>query len=569
LSQGRKAVFFGTLEREKGGLAMKNPEHELLDPEEERDPVHMGRIVGIYRRVAEVSGKWQRRLIANALELVTPELKAATDPAAVATALGDIHFPAGPDPAATAARARRVVAREELTVFCDAVEGRRARRRAQTLGRGWTTATLPELTALLPFPLTGAQERAIGEIAGDLRRPYPMARLLQGDVGSGKTAVALIAALLAAENGRQAGLMVPTEILAEQHAETVGRWLSGTRFRVALLTGRTKEAARRHLRAALKAGEVDLLIGTHALIERPIEFRDLGLAIVDEQHRFGVAHRARFSRKGDLPHVLVLTATPIPRSLAWTLFGDLDVSVLDEKPPGRALIRTHVRGPDRRDKVYRFLGERVAAGERGYVVVPAIEESELDIAAAEKTLEDVRAVLPEARIELLHGKLPPERRQAAMRAFAAGDLDVLVATTVIEVGLDVPEATVLVVENAERFGLSQLHQLRGRIGRGPRASHCILIASEKAGPEAEARLKALEETSDGFRIAELDLSMRGPGDLLGLRQAGLPAFRVADPIADLDLLREVRDDVRRRRGEGASIESDLFPAGRAVIETAR
>ena len=565
LTPGRRIVLYGAPEPEKSALVLKNPEHELL--EEEEAPIHLGRVVGIYRRVGELSGKWARGTIAGFLDRLDPRPRAASDPAKLVEALKEAHFPKGE---ASAARARRAIAWEELLSFSELVEDRRERRRAIPVRTWtWTPETTRSLLGLLPFSLTQAQKKAAAEIGADLRSGAPMARLLQGDVGSGKTAVALIAALLAAENGCQAALMAPTEILAEQHAETFARWLGGSRYRLALLTGRTPERARRPLRAALRAGEIDLLVGTHALIEKPVEFRELGLAIIDEQHRFGVAHRASLSRKGKTPHVLVLSATPIPRSLAWTIFGDLDVSRLEEKPPGRGRLRTYVRGPERRPQVHRFLSERLSAGERAYVVVPSIEESSVEVAAVEATRREVAASVPNARIEVVHGRLPPERRQAAIASFASGAANVLVATTVIEVGIDVPEATVMLVENADRFGLAQLHQLRGRIGRGKGASHCVLLCSETASAEARDRLSFLEGCSDGFAIAEKDLYLRGPGDLLGSRQSGVPGFRVADPVADVEDLRLAREEIARRRAKGERTASDLFPGKRAVIETGK
>ncbi|MGH9443107.1 MAG: helicase-related protein, partial [Thermoanaerobaculia bacterium] len=323
----------------------------------------------------------------------------------------------------------------------------------------------------------------------------------------------------------------------------------------------------RLLRRALRDGEIDLLVGTHALIEKPVEFRGLGLAIIDEQHRFGVAHRARLFQKGETPHVLVLSATPIPRSLAWTVFGDLDVSRLEEKPPGRGSLKTYLRGPERKPQVFRFLAERLAAGERAYVVVPAIEDSGSEIAAVEATRREVAAAVSGARIGVLHGKMPAPARQESIAGFASGALNVMIATTVIEVGIDVPEATVMLVENAERFGLAQLHQLRGRIGRGKQTSHCILLCSEHASPEARERLSFLERCSDGFVISEKDLELRGPGDLLGSRQSGVPGFRVADPIAGVEELRRAREEVRARRARGERTVSDLFAWRRPVIET--
>ncbi len=385
-----------------------------------------------------------------------------------------------------------------------------------------------------------------------------MARLLQGDVGSGKTVVAGLALLLAAGNRVQGALMAPTEILAEQHAESLASWMTAAGVRLALLTGRVRGAARRRLLEELAAGRIDVLVGTHALAEAPVGFRRLGLVVVDEQHRFGVAHRARLFRKGDAPHVLVMTATPIPRSLAWAIYGELDVSVLDEKPPGRGEIVTRVRPEEGRAKVYAFARERVAAGERVYVVVPAIEEGAREVAATRATAERIGAALPAVRVGVLHGRMPPTERTAALRDFASGRAPVLVSTTVVEVGVDVREATLMIVENAEVFGLAQLHQLRGRVGRSARKSWCALIVGRDATPEARERLSVLERTTDGFVIAEKDLEARGPGDLLGSRQSGLPAMRVADPVRDLAALGEARRHASAMRARGEEIRSDLF-----------
>ncbi len=392
-----------------------------------------------------------------------------------------------------------------------------------------------------------------------------MARLLQGDVGSGKTIVAVLTAVLAAGRGFQSALMVPTTILAEQHAETVFRLLSGTGVAPALLTARVTGPPRAALLAALAEGEIGLLVGTHALLEKPVAFRRLGLVVVDEQHRFGVAQRAtlpaRVGADGLHPHVLVLSATPIPRSLALTLHGDLDVSTLAEKPPGRTPVVTTVLDEGGREEAYRALARELESGGRAYVVVPLVDDSEtIDARAVASWTDEVARRLPGRRVGAVHGKMRAEAREKAMRQFAAGDLDVLVATTVVEVGIDVPEASFLLVENAERFGLAQLHQLRGRIGRGARPSTCILLAGESASVAALARLAVLARTEDGFEIAEEDLRLRGPGEALGTRQSGLPEFRVADPLADRDLLARARELAIRltETGQASPFEEALF-----------
>ena len=556
--EGRRAALYGAPEAgAKGEMRIENPETELFDEDEASDPVHTGRIVGVYRRVGDVAPRVWRTLVRRTLEALAPDFAAASGTAdRIRAALETAHFPDHVDAAKAGVWQ---LAREELVVLAARIEDRRARLRSR---RGIVLPAEEAIKRLaryvLPFPLTGAQKRAVREVADDLASGRAMARLLQGDVGSGKTVVAGLALLIAAQNGAQGALMAPTEILAEQHAESLGSWLSAAGVRMGLLTGRVRGPARRRLLEALAAGELDLLVGTHALIESPVKFRRLGLVVVDEQHRFGVAHRAKLFGKGDSPHVLVMTATPIPRSLAWAVYGELDVSILDEKPPGRAPVVTRVREEDARERVYRFAGERAAAGERVYVVVPAIEEGEREVSATRETADRLTAALPGIAVGILHGRMPPAERSQMLADFAAGRRPVLVATTVVEVGVDVPEATLMIVENAESFGLAQLHQLRGRIGRSHRKSWCALIVGRAATPEARARLATLEQTADGFVIAEKDLEARGPGDLLGQRQSGLPALRVADPLIDLGRLAQARGEVLAMRAEGKKVESDLF-----------
>jgi ATP-dependent DNA helicase RecG len=399
---------------------------------------------------------------------------------------------------------------------------------------------------VLPFRLTAGQREALKEIVADLQQPHPTNRLLQGDVGSGKTIVALLAALVVMENGLQVAFMAPTEILAEQHFLNISRLLQPSRFRVALVTGSTAAAARREIAGEVEAGTVHLIVGTHALVQGDIQFGRLGLVIIDEQHRFGVVQRSLLREKGLHPDVLVMTATPIPRTLALTVYGDLDVSVIRDLPPGRTPVRTLVKPESRRDEVYEFLREQLEAGRQAYVVYPLVEESsKVDLKAATEMADHLaHDVLPQFRVGLLHGRLKPAAKDRVMKAFTAHELDVLVSTTVIEVGVDVPNASTMIVEHAERFGLSQLHQLRGRVGRDRHQSHCFLLYQSPLSDDARGRLKAMAETTNGFDLAERDLELRGPGDFFGTRQAGLPTFRAIDLIRDRDLL-----DLARREAE--------------------
>jgi len=540
LREGDDVVLFG---RVRGGKLV-GPEYEVVGGDE---AIHAGRIVPVYPLTKGVAGPSLRRAMFAALEdleiadPLPPELleKRALPP--LGEALAQVHFP--PD-RESLERAKTRFRYEELFYFELALAVQRAHTRRQEGYEQPCPARVDErIRARLPFSLTAAQDRTVAEIAADMASPHPMNRLLQGDVGSGKTAVAVYAALVAVANRNQVAFLAPTEVLARQHYATVAELLEGSEVRVELLVGATPAAERRRLRAGLADGSVHFVVGTHALLEPDVEFAELALVIVDEQHKFGVAQRARLVRKGRRPDVLVMTATPIPRTLALTAFGDLDVSVLDEMPPGRQPPATEVLTGERAHRAYEGVRRFVAEGRQAYVIFPLVEESEeIDAQAAEEGFARLReGPLHGLRLGLVTGRTPSEERDAVMRAFRAGALDVLVGTTVLEVGLDVANASVVVVENAERFGLSTLHQLRGRVGRGGARSQCYLIALDPT-PEAEARLAIMERTTDGFRIAEEDLRLRGPGEFFGTRQSGLPEFRIANLVRDAAVLRLARED---------------------------
>ena len=519
--------------------------------------IHVGRRVPVYRKLGEFRTKRLREIVHAVLsklddaafdETLPPELIQRQRLASRAEATRRIHFPSDDAPLAEYERARspahlRLIFEEFFWVAL-AIGLRRDERVKETKGAHIevTPHVRGRIMEVLPFALTNAQERAVSRILEDMQSDVPMNRLLQGDVGSGKTAVALLAMLAAMENGYQAALMAPTEILAEQHARNVKRMLARTPFRVELLTGSLKAAEKRRLQKDLAAGEIHAAVGTHALIQEAVEFGKLGLVVIDEQHRFGVLQRAALRERGFNPDVLVMTATPIPRSLAMTVYGDLEVSVIDELPPGRTPIKTVVVGEDKRAGVYKGIEREVRAGRQAYVVYPLVEESEkMDLKDATRMYEHLRdRVFPNFRIGLIHGKMKPAEKEEVMRLFVRGETQVLVATTVVEVGVDVPNASVMVVEHAERFGLSQLHQLRGRVGRGADQSYCVLMASDRQTSVAQQRLGIMEETSDGFRIAEKDLEIRGPGEVMGTRQSGVPTFRVGNLVRDLAILEDAR-----------------------------
>ncbi|HYP53244.1 MAG TPA: ATP-dependent DNA helicase RecG, partial [Pyrinomonadaceae bacterium] len=519
--------------------------------------IHVGRRVPVYRKLGEFRTKRLREIMHAVLACLDDEAFEETLPADLiarqqligrADALRRIHFPSDDAPLAEYESSRspahvRLIFEEFFWVAL-AIAIRRGERVKEPKGEviEITDHVRERMFSVLPFRLTAAQERALTRILEDMQSDTPMNRLLQGDVGSGKTAVALLAMLASIENGYQAALMVPTEILAEQHARNLKRLLAPTSHRVELLTGSLRAAEKRKLHAAIADGEVQCCIGTHALIQEAVSFDKLGLVVIDEQHRFGVLQRAALRERGFNPDVLVMTATPIPRSLAMTVYGDLDVSVIDELPPGRTPVKTVVVGEDQRAGVYKGVEREVRLGRQAYIVYPLVEESEkMDLKDATRMYEHLRdRVFPHFSIGLVHGKMKPAEKDEVMRRFVSGETQILVATTVVEVGVDVPNASVMVVEHAERFGLSQLHQLRGRVGRGADQSFCVLLTADKQTAVARERLGIMEETSDGFRIAEKDLEIRGPGEVMGTRQSGIPTFRVGNIVRDIQILEEAR-----------------------------
>jgi len=549
LKSGDVYIFYGKLEVMGRRRSMTNPVFEKEG---------MGQVTGcilpIYPLTAGISNHLMVALARQAVaqcadgqeEVLPHDVRMAHQLCQAEYAARNIHFPQDYE-SLTIAR-RRLIFEELFTLTCGLalLKDRRGRGSGRVM-----TGSRTEFEGLLPFTPTNAQRRAMDDMASDLSSGRLMNRLVQGDVGSGKTAVAAFGGWLAAQNGSQCAMMAPTELLAEQHARTLDALLAPAGIRVALLTGSVKGAVKKQLLAALAAGEIDLLVGTHALFSEGVVYHDLGLVIADEQHRFGVAQRAALAAKGgDMPpHILVMSATPIPRTLALIIYGDLDVSIIDELPPGRTPVATYVVGEDKRQRMYGFVRKQVAEGRQVYIVCPAVEEVEAveglegfaDLKAVTTYVKDLQEkVFPDLRVGFVHGKLKSKEKEAAMAAFAAGEMDVLVSTTVIEVGVDVPNASLMIVENADRFGLSQLHQLRGRVGRGKHQSYCVLITASKSDTARE-RLRALAATNDGFQIAEEDLRLRGPGDFFGRRQHGLPQLKVADFAADMELLKEAKE----------------------------
>lgn len=540
LAYGEEYIFYGTLSGDYSGYQMTSPSFERLDSA----PVVTRRVLPIYPLTAGISNATMLKTIAQAMaicdapaEIIPEEIRRRYGVLPAERAYQAIHMPAS---MAEAELAKRRLIFEEFFVFSAGLSLMRASRE-QKKTIPYTKSNLESFIKALPFTLTGAQTRAIGEVLEDLQSGKPMNRLLQGDVGSGKTMVAAAAACFAVQNGYQAALMAPTEILAEQHYKGLSRILATLGVRMALLTGGMTPKQKKEVREKMASGDVDLVIGTHALISEGSAFAKLDLVIADEQHRFGVAQRQALAAKGNMPHLLVMSATPIPRTLALIMYGDLDVSILDELPPGRQTVDTFLVGEKMRARINAFIRKQTQEGHQSFVVCPAVEDAEeLNIKAAAVWAETLqKTVFPDLRVALIHGQMKSSQKEEIMASFAAGNADVLVATTVIEVGVDVPNATLMVIEDADRFGLSQLHQLRGRVGRGSAKSNCILVSQSK-NPETVARLKALCNTGDGFKIAEEDLRLRGPGDFFGSRQSGLPVFRVANLACDLKTLKEAQ-----------------------------
>jgi ATP-dependent DNA helicase RecG len=554
--QGQRVFFYGKVERDfygTGNLEIVQPQFEIL-PENESESgesIEVGRVVPIYEGMANLGTRAIRRLIWTALTSLGDNLPDRL-PLSVreknrlvdrATALRQTHFPDSAQPLEQLCNFRTPAqVRLVFEEFFNVGAGLALRRRKAKAAHGFEFAPKPSARAairrILPFHPTAAQKRVLKEMVDDMCSPRPMNRLLQGDVGSGKTIVALQAAILAIENGYQVALMAPTEILATQHYLYTKALLEPLPYQIDLLISARKAAEKLELKERLGRGQINLAIGTHALLEEDVAFAKLGLVVVDEQHRFGVLQRFGLIRKALNPHVLVMTATPIPRTLALTLYGDLDFSVLDELPPNRTPIETRLVEEVERPRAVEFIRDKVRRGGQAYVVYPVIEEGgKLDLKPAVRMFEQLsQNVFPEFHVGLLHGRLPSEEKEEVMRRFKQGEVQILVSTTVVEVGVDVPNATVMLIEQAERFGLCQLHQLRGRIGRSSQKSHCLLLASPQRNELAEQRLQTMVETNDGFKIAEIDLRLRGPGEFFGTRQWGIPAFRIGNLIRDQEIL---------------------------------
>ena len=579
---GKRGVFTGEVKRFGALREVHHPDVEFLSPDQTledyqgSDPLAFGRILPVYPLTEGLTQYAARKLWKQAIDQYAQHVQTCLPEKLVerhglmplADALQQAHWPTNQANIA-ALESGRDAARRSLVYdeFFYLELGLALKRRGVVLEQGTpfdvTHKYTRPLAALLPYQLTNAQRRVLGEIKRDLMSQHPMNRLLQGDVGCGKTIVALMTALIAIENETQVSIVAPTEILAEQHFQQFQPWFEQLGLKAVLLRGKMPVVEKQEVLQQIRAGEAHLVVGTHAVLQEGVEFHRLGLGIIDEQHRFGVRQRAVLRQKGSNPHVLVMTATPIPRTLSLTLYGDLDLSVIDEMPPGRTPVETLVISEGQRGRTHERIRREIDAGHQVYVVFPLVEESEKsDLLAATQSAEALKNdIFPDKRLGLLHGRMSPAEKEAVMSRFKEHNLDILVSTTVIEVGVDVANATLMVVEHAERFGLAQLHQLRGRVGRGAGKSTCILIKSYRCSEDGEKRLEVMQSTVDGFRIAEADLEIRGPGEFLGTRQSGLPDFRVANILRDGRILEEARQDAF------AYAESPEFSASTTILET--
>ncbi len=559
LVPGVMVALFGKveLERTRHMLTMVQPEMEVLNSEEGDHAMHTGRIVGVYEAPGKISTRmlrvWINRLLSE-IELppdpLPPSVRERRSLPSLADAIREVHQPSPKADANLLNAFRspaqvRLIFEEFFWLECGLALKRTKARAADGIPFEVTERVREQIKTMLPFKPTGAQRRVTQEIANDMKQPFPMNRLLQGDVGSGKTIVAAQAAIIAIENGYQVAIMAPTEILAAQHFFYFKRLFAKLGYTPVLLTGSATAREKQQIKKLIAGGYTQVVVGTHALIQQDVDFKQLGLAIIDEQHRFGVMQRLKMFEKGVRPDILVMTATPIPRTLALTIYGDLDLSVIDEMPPGRKEIVTRNVQEHAVEKVYSFLAQEIEKGRQAYVVYPVIEESEtLAVKAAEQMYQQLsQLVFPKIAVGLLHGKMTPDEKESAMQRFARNETKILVSTTVIEVGVDVPNASVMVIEQAERFGLSQLHQLRGRVGRGAHQSYCILVTGRQSDVARE-RIQTLVKSNDGFYIAEMDMRLRGPGEFFGTRQSGIPGLRVANLLRDTDILVEARDDAK-------------------------
>ncbi len=573
---GKKVILSGIVKRGfnwGAGFEMQNPEYEIIDDDSDTQNIHTSRIVPIYRTTAGVSARALRSMMHSIVNFALPSvedympeeiLKQYSLPP-LREALRNVHFPEDGDIESLTSGTSPYHQRLSFDELFFLQSGLAILKRGQSLARGISFnpegRLIQRLLEILPFKLTSAQQRVIEEILEDMRKPTPMNRLIQGDVGSGKTVVALMAMLQAVEAGYQAAIMAPTELLAEQHYMNIHTLIDRLNLRCELLTGSRKDRPLEEI----ASGEVDIIVGTHALIQKEVRFNNLGLVVIDEQHRFGVMQRASLRKKGFNPDVLVMTATPIPRTLSLTLYGDLDYSIIDELPPNRKPVVTKLFRPEQKHLIYNFIKSEIKKGRQAYVVYPVIEGSEkVDLKDAMQGKEKMQHIFPEFTIGLIHGRMKPQEREETMNLFKEGKIDILVSTTVIEVGVDVPNATLMLIVHAERFGLAQLHQLRGRVGRGNHQSYCFLLAYGRLSDEAWRRLQVMVRHSDGFKVAEEDFNIRGPGEFFGTRQSGMPDLKTANLLRDVKLLKFARNEAFRLIGSDPSMSRT--PSLRAMIE---